>query len=103
MSGRAPGAGPDPAAAESAAAIEPPAAPPEPAALEDRLVELELKAVWAEDLLEQLDQVVARQQTQIEGLARELARVRERLAAAEAAAAAGGTAPSLRDELPPHY
>jgi SlyX protein len=68
-----------------------------------RLIELELKAVWAEDLLEQLDRVVASQQAQIEGLARELARLRERLAAAEAAAAAGGTAPSLRDEIPPHY
>jgi SlyX protein len=103
VSGRPPGAGPGPRAAESAAAPEPPAAALAPAALEDRLVELELKAVWAEDLLEQLDEVVARQQAQIEGLARELGRLRERLAAAEAAAAAGGTAPSLRDELPPHY
>jgi SlyX protein len=101
VSGRPPGAGPGPWVADSAAALEPPAEPL--TALEDRLVELELKAVWAEDLLEQLDQVVARQQAQIEGLARELARLRERLAAAEAAAAAGGTAPSLRDELPPHY
>ena len=76
----------------------------EPASgVEARLIELELKAVWAEDLLEQLDRVVASQQAQIEGLARELARLRERLAAAEAAAAAGGTAPSLRDEIPPHY
>ena len=103
MSDRAASAGPGPGAAESAAALEPPAAALGPAAIEDRLVELELKAVWAEDLLEQLDQVVARQQAQIEGLARELARLRERLAAAEASAAAGGTAPSLRDELPPHY
>jgi SlyX protein len=92
VSGKAPGA-----------ATDPPALPLEPAALEARLVELELKAVWSEDLLEQLDRVVARQQAQIEGLARELAGLRERLAAAEAAAAAGGTAPSLRDELPPHY
>lgn len=90
MSARAPGS-----------AIDPPSLPLEPAALEVRLVELELKAVWSEDLLEQLDRVVARQQAQIEGLARELAILRERLAAAEAAA--GGTAPSLRDELPPHY
>ena len=76
----------------------------EPASgVEARLIGLELKAVWAEDLLEQLDRVVASQQAQIEGLARELARLRERLAAAEAAAAAGGTAPSLRDEIPPHY
>jgi SlyX protein len=76
----------------------------EPASgVEARLIELELKAVWAEDLLEQLDRVVASQQAQIEGLAHELARLRERLAAAEAAAAAGGTAPSLRDEIPPHY
>ncbi len=92
MSGKAPGS-----------AVGPPVRPVDPSELEARLVELELKAVWSEDLLEQLDRVVARQQAQIEGLARELAHLRERLAAAEAAAAAGGMAPSLRDEIPPHY
>lgn len=101
MSGPAPGAA-SPTGPVAPADVTGPALP-DPAALEARLVELELKAVWAEDLLEQLDQVVAHQQIRIESLAREIARLRERLAAAEAAAAAGGTAPSLRDELPPHY
>ena len=72
-----------------------------PDPVERRLVELEIKASLAEDLVERLNDVVARQQAQIEGLAREVARlVRERQAAAE-----DGTAPfrSLRDEIPPHY
>jgi SlyX protein len=75
--------------------------PAVPAAVEHRLVELEIKASLAEDLVERLNDVVARQQTQIGLLAREVARlVRERQAAAE-----DGTAQfrSLRDEIPPHY
>lgn len=72
-----------------------------PDPIERRLVELEIKASLAEDLVDRLNDIVARQQTQIEGLAREVSRlVRERHAAAE-----DGAAPStsLRDEIPPHY
>jgi predicted TPR repeat methyltransferase/uncharacterized coiled-coil protein SlyX len=73
---------------------------PEPAAdpVEARLVELEIKASYAEDTLDQLNQVIVRQQQQIDALARELARWRE-----QAAAATPDAARSLRDELPPHY
>lgn len=66
--------------------------------LDDRLVDLEVKLSWADDLLEQLNAVVARQQGQIDALAREVARLRAQ------AATGGPDAPrNLRDELPPHY
>jgi predicted TPR repeat methyltransferase/uncharacterized coiled-coil protein SlyX len=78
----------------------PPNAEPEPPvdAVEARLVELEIKASYAEDTLDQLNQVIVRQQQQIDALGRELARWRE-----QAAAANPETSRSLRDELPPHY
>ena len=64
---------------------------------ERRLTDLEVKASFAEDLLEQLNQTVYRQQQQLEQLARELAELRQRIAAEER----NSTPPS--DELPPHY
>jgi predicted TPR repeat methyltransferase/uncharacterized coiled-coil protein SlyX len=72
----------------------------EPAAdpVEARLVELEIKASYAEDTLDQLNLVIVRQQQQIDALGRELARWRE-----QAASANPDVTRSLRDELPPHY
>ncbi len=66
--------------------------------MESRLSELEVKLSFAEDLLEQLNLTVYRQQQQIDRLQRELREQREQL---EAAAPAEGR--SLRDEIPPHY
>jgi SlyX protein len=63
-----------------------------------RLEELEIKASYAEDLMEQLNTTVFRQQQQIEMLLREVMGLRKQLPE--------GTTPvlrSLRDELPPHY
>lgn len=60
----------------------------------DRLTELEIKASFLEDQLEQLDAVVARQQQQIELLARELQRLRDQPAL---------QSPAPLDERPPHY
>ena len=68
------------------------------ARVDDRLDALEVKAAFAEDLLEQLNLTVYRQQQQIERLQRELAQLRQQLSEGS------GAAPrSLRDELPPHY
>ncbi|MBV8122809.1 MAG: SlyX family protein [Pelomonas sp.] len=71
--------------------------PPE-TRLEQRITELEIKASFSEDLLDHLNQIIARQQQQIDALIRELSQLRER-------SEDGGAAPfkSLRDELPPHY
>ena len=63
-----------------------------------RLDDLEVKASFAEDLLDRLDAVIVRQQGQIDRLVAELQALKAQ------AAAAGEAAPrSLRDELPPHY
>lgn len=67
-------------------------------ALEQRITDLEIKASFAEDTVEQLNQVVVRQQAQIDRLVRELVELRNRTTAAEPDGAR-----SLRDELPPHY
>lgn len=67
-------------------------------ALEQRITDLEIKASFAEDTVEQLNAVIVRQQEQIDRLIRELVELRDRAAAAEP-----GGVRSLRDELPPHY
>lgn len=63
-----------------------------------RLTELEIKASFSDDLLEQLNQVVIRQQRQIDALAREVERLRQQLPEA----GSGGFS-RAGDELPPHY
>ena len=67
---------------------------------EQRITELEIKASFAEDQLDQLDKVIVRQQQQIDALIREIAALRQ-----QAPEGAGGAiAPrNLRDELPPHF
>jgi SlyX protein len=65
--------------------------------LEQRITDLEIKASFAEDTVEQLNAVVVRQQAQIDRLIRELVELRDR------ASAEPGSARMLRDELPPHY
>ena len=68
------------------------------ALLEKRLVDLEVKAAYADDLLDQLNRTVFRQQQQIESLARELLAMRQQFAAGNAPGAGGPP-----DERPPHY
>ena len=67
-------------------------------ACEQRLTDLEIKASFTEDSLEQLEQVIIRQQQQIDLLLRELAQLRQPAVGGDLAAPR-----SLRDELPPHY
>jgi SlyX protein len=65
---------------------------------EQRLTNLEIKASYTDDLLDTLNDIVARQQDLIDRLRREVHALREQLH--------GGTptAPrSLADDLPPHY
>ena len=65
---------------------------------DQRLTDLEIKASYTEDLLDRLNDVIVRQQRQIDALLRELSALREQAAQTEPA-----TPRSLRDELPPHY
>ena len=64
----------------------------------ERLNELEIKASFTEDLVDKLDQVVIRQQTQINALISEVLHLRQQASDPQAA-----TQRNLRDELPPHY
>lgn len=63
---------------------------------EQRLNELEIKASYLEDTLDQLDKIIIRQQEQMDLLIRELTHLRQQ-------APDPGAARNLRDELPPHY
>jgi SlyX protein len=63
-----------------------------------RLTELEIKASYADDLLEQLNALVARQQQQIDALQRELLALRQQVRDAP-----GSALGSAADERPPHY
>jgi SlyX protein len=67
--------------------------------LEARITELEMKAAYAEDLLDTLNLTVARQQSMIDLLVHEIQSLREQ---ASQSGQSGGFR-SLRDELPPHY
>ncbi|MBV8380796.1 MAG: SlyX family protein [Paucibacter sp.] len=66
--------------------------------LDARMTELEIKAGFAEDLVEQLNQVIIRQQAQIDQLIREVAELKR-----QQPGDSGPVFRSLRDELPPHY
>lgn len=66
--------------------------------VDQRLTELEIKASYAEDLLDRLNEVVVRQQAQIDLLLREVAQLRREQPDGDVRVVR-----SLRDELPPHY
>ena len=67
-------------------------------ALEDRVTRLEERSAFAEDLAERLNEVIVRQQDQIDLLMRELTRLKQQASSSEAPRFR-----SLREELPPHY
>jgi SlyX protein len=65
---------------------------------DQRLIELEIKASFTEDLLDQLNAVMVRQQQQIDALIREIGKLRQ------SSTDGGMAAPrNLRDDLPPHF
>lgn len=66
--------------------------------VEERLNELEIKASFTEDLVEQLNQIIIRQQKELEALARQIGQLREQLPEPGT-----GQPRGARDELPPHY
>lgn len=65
---------------------------------ESRLTELEIQASYAEDLLDRLNDIVVKQQAQIDLLMREVAQLRREQPEGDVRIVR-----SLRDELPPHY
>ena len=67
-------------------------------ALQERIMELEIKASYTEDLLEQLTMTIYRQQQQIDLLIGEVRELKR-----QAPEGGGAAVRNLRDELPPHY
>ncbi|OYY21758.1 MULTISPECIES: SlyX family protein [unclassified Polynucleobacter] len=65
---------------------------------EDRITSLEIKLSFTEDLIDQLNQTIYKQQQQIEFLYRELKSIKEQASSGESA---GNSSP--KDEIPPHY
>ena len=66
--------------------------------LDARVMDLEVKASYTEDLLEQLNMTIYRQQQQIDALINEVRQLRQQVPEG-----GQGASRNLRDELPPHY
>jgi len=66
--------------------------------VESRITELEIKISYMEDLVEELNRTVFRQQQQIDLLARELRNLRDQVQSGQPQEFR-----SLRDDIPPHY
>lgn len=66
--------------------------------LEARLTDVEIKISYSEDLLDELNRTIFRQQQQIEHLIGQIKALSEQVQSA-----APAEQRSLRDELPPHY
>ena len=69
-----------------------------PHTTDQRLTDLEIKSSFSEDLLDQLNQVIIRQQQQIDSLMYQLVQLREQRPESGATALHRAA-----DELPPHY
>ncbi|MEG0920457.1 MAG: SlyX family protein [Comamonas sp.] len=68
-------------------------------ALQARLEALEIKASYADDLLEELNLTIYKQQQQIERLSQRIQDLHQRMPEP----GGGAALHNLRDELPPHY
>jgi SlyX protein len=65
---------------------------------DERITNLEVKLSFSEDLLEELNQTVYKQQQQIEALIKEVKALKLQMASNMPS-----DGNSLRDEIPPHY
>ena len=65
---------------------------------DDRITNLEIKLSFTEDLIDQLNQTIYKQQQQIEFLSRELKSIKEQTSSGDGA---GNSSP--KEEIPPHY
>ena len=69
-----------------------------PDIIDHRLTELEIKASFSEDVLDQLNLIIVRQQQQIEQLTREVSHLRQL-----STDHSPGLARHALEDLPPHY
>ena len=65
--------------------------------IDQRLTELEIKASFTEDLVEHLNQIVIRQQQDLDALARQIGQLRAQLPRGEGAPVAAEAAPAPRE------
>ena len=65
---------------------------------EQRMIDLEIKVSYQEDLMDQLNQVVVRQQQEIDWLMREVRQLRKQVPEG-----AGQAFSRSSEELPPHF
>ncbi|MGL4995093.1 MAG: SlyX family protein [Deefgea sp.] len=65
--------------------------------MESRITELEIRLALQDELLDELNQIIARQQLQIDQLRQDLRYLQERSSGPEQSGR------SLLDEIPPHY
>ena len=70
-----------------------------PPMIEDQIIELQTKLAYQEDAIQQLNDVIYRQQQQIDKLEKLNSELQQRIAAL----AAGSAAEAPQDETPPHY
>jgi len=70
--------------------------------MQDRIIELESKFSFQEDTIQELNEVIIRQQRQIDELTRKLAQLGEQLADVIAQRSEGQVT-NPADEKPPHY
>ena len=66
---------------------------------DDRIIELEIKAAYQEDLLQDLNKIVGQQQQQIDRLEATCKMLNERIKSLSVAGAGGEST----EEVPPHY
>lgn len=66
--------------------------------MESQITELEIKISYAEDMIDELNHTIFRQQQQIDQLITQMRALREQMQSSMP-----NEALSLRDELPPHY
>jgi SlyX protein len=66
---------------------------------DDRIIELEIKAAYQEDLLQELNKIVGQQQQQIDRLKETCRLLNERI---NSLSIEGGSGENI-DEVPPHY
>jgi SlyX protein len=67
---------------------------------DDRIIELEIKAAYQEDLLQELNKIVGQQQQQIERLEATSKLLNERINSLSVEGSGGG---ENVEEVPPHY
>ncbi|MFI3181050.1 MAG: SlyX family protein [Methylococcales bacterium] len=67
---------------------------------ENRLIELEIKAAYQDDLLQTLNDIIATQQQQIDRLERAYKNIHERV---DSLASKSPDDSAIQHELPPHY